>query len=29
MLTVEEQMELVILKKHGEGIRSLTRSTGR
>ena len=29
MLTAEEQMELVILKKHGEGIRSLTRTTGR
>ena len=29
MLTVEEQMELVVLKKHGEGIRALTRSTGR
>ena len=29
MLKVEEQMELVVLKKHGESIRSLTRSTGR
>jgi transposase len=29
MLTVEEQMELVVLKKHGESIRSLTRSMGR
>ena len=29
MLKAEEQMELVILKKHGESIRSLTRSTGR
>ena len=29
MLTVEEQMELVVLKKHGAGIRALTRSTGR
>jgi transposase len=29
MLKVEEQMELVVLKKHGESIRGLTRSTGR
>lgn len=29
MLKVEEQMELVVLKKHGESIRSLSRSTGR
>ena len=29
MLKAEEQMELVVLKKHGESIRSLTRSTGR
>ena len=29
MLKAEEQMELVILKKHGAGIRALTRSTGR
>ncbi len=29
MLTAEEQMELVILKKHGDSIRSLTRLTGR
>lgn len=29
MLKVEEQMELVVLKKQGEGIRSLTRTTGR
>ena len=29
MLKAEEQMELVILKKHGESIRSLSRSTGR
>ena len=28
MLKVEEQMELVVLKKHGESIRSLSRSTG-
>ena len=29
MLKAEEQMELVVLKKHGESIRSLSRSTGR
>ena len=29
MLKAEEQMELVVLKKHGESIRGLTRSTGR
>ena len=29
MLKAEEQMELMILKKHGESIRGLTRSTGR
>jgi transposase len=29
MLTTEEQMELVVLKKHGESIRALTRTTGR
>ena len=29
MLTAEEQMELVILKKHGDGIRLLNRLTGR
>lgn len=29
MLKAEEQMELVVLKKHGESIRSLMRSTGR
>lgn len=29
MLKAEEQMELVVLKKHGEGIRALARSTGR
>ena len=29
MLKAEEQMELVVLKKHGESIRSLTRTTGR
>ena len=29
MLKAEEQMELVVLKKHGAGIRALTRSTGR
>lgn len=29
MLKVEEQMELVVLKKHGASIRSLSRSTGR
>jgi len=29
MLIAEEQMELVVLKKHGESIRSLSRSTGR
>ena len=29
MLKAEEQMELVFLKKHGESIRSLSRSTGR
>ena len=29
MLKAEEQMESMILKKHGESIRGLTRSTGR
>ena len=29
MLKAEEQMELVVLKKHGESIRSLSRATGR
>ena len=29
MLKAEEQMELVVLKKHGESIRALSRSTGR
>lgn len=29
MLKAEEQMELVVLKKHGGSIRSLTRLTGR
>jgi len=29
MLKAEEQMELIVLKKHGESIRGLTRSTGR
>ena len=29
MLKAEEQMEIVILKKHGESIRGLSRSTGR
>ncbi|MBI4724087.1 MAG: transposase, partial [Rhodomicrobium sp.] len=29
MLKAEEQMELVILQKHGESIRGLLRSTGR
>ena len=29
MLTAEEQMELLVLKKHGESIRALTRTTGR
>lgn len=29
MLKAEEQMELVVLKKHGESIRGLSRSTGR
>lgn len=29
MLQAEEQMELVVLKKHGASIRSLSRSTGR
>ena len=29
MLKAEEQMELVVLKKHGAGIRALSRSTGR
>lgn len=29
MLKAEEQMELIILKKHGESIRGLSRSTGR
>ena len=29
MLKAEEQMELVVLKKHGTSIRSLTRATGR
>ena len=29
MLKAEEQMELVVLKKHGESIRELARSTGR
>ena len=29
MLKPEEQMELVVLKKHGDSIRGLARSTGR
>ena len=29
MLKPEEQMELVVLKKHGDSIRGLSRSTGR
>ena len=29
MLKAEEQMEFVVLKKHGESIRGLSRSTGR
>ncbi|MGA7328714.1 MAG: IS21 family transposase, partial [Rhodomicrobium sp.] len=29
MLKAEEQMELTVLKKHGESIRGLSRSTGR
>jgi transposase len=29
MLKPEEQMELVVLKKHGASIRGLSRSTGR
>ena len=29
MLKAEEQMELVVLKKHGDSIRGLSRSTGR
>ena len=29
MLKAEEQMELTVLKKHGESIRSISRSTGR
>ena len=29
MLKAEEQMELVILNKHGESIRALSRTTGR
>lgn len=29
MLNADEQMELVVLKKHGESIRGLSRSTGR
>jgi len=29
MLKAEEQMELVVLKKHGESLRSLSRTTGR
>ena len=29
MLKAEEQMELIVLRKHGESIRGLTRSTGR
>src|SRR5215210_4901644 len=29
MLKAEEHMELVVLKKHGESIRALSRSTGR
>ena len=29
MLKAEEQMELVVLKKHGESLRSLSRPTGR
>ena len=29
MLKAEEQMELVVLKKHGASIRGLSRSTGR
>ena len=29
MLKAEEQMELIVLKKHGESIRALARSTGR
>ena len=29
MLKSEEQMELVVLKRHGESIRCLSRSTGR
>ena len=29
MLTAEEQMEMVVLKKHGASIRALTRTTGR
>ncbi len=29
MLKAEEQMELAVLKKHGAGIRGLSRSTGR
>ena len=29
MLKAEEQMELVVLKRHGESLRSLSRTTGR
>ena len=29
MLRAEEQMELLVLKKHGDGIRELARTTGR